>query len=326
MLKQQRTLNATKTITNDDESSQSEMHRIKDSRPSTPITSDGVINAAKVRLNHKRSLSRVSSSSDNSLSSDREIKAKISRIDSDQSSNNSNSVEIINAIENNAQATENVDVRRVSSDVATVEKQNEEPNEEPPQSEQSQSVESVSEDTTAENHSEEKDSQETNETVISSEEVITEINENPTDETTEISEEPIEEKMETDESPEEVAKETNEIPTTETDGNDERPPDTADNDQNNEESQAETQPETDRANDEIANDNDQTITINDDEEQMNGSEAADTDEETTDFKSPFERLIRAASILNPRQFELPRELTIFPQFPGDEKGEGFASQ
>lgn len=314
MLKQQRTLNAPKTITNDDDSSQSEMHRIKDSRPSTPITSDGVINAAKVRLNHKRSLSRVSSSSDNSLSSDREIKAKISRIDSDQSSNNSNSVELINTIEINAQTTENVDVNSVSSDVIIVENQNDEPSEEAPQSEESQSVECLSEDTTVENHSEEKESQGTNET--SSEEVITEIDENPSEETKEISEKPIEEKMETDESPEEVEKEVNEIPSTETNGNDEKPPDTVDIDQN-EESQAETQPEADTA--DIANDNDQTITINDDD-QMNGSESTDAEEETTNFKSPFEKLIRAASILNPRQFELPRELAIFPQFPGDEKG------
>lgn len=325
MLNKQRTLSATKTITNDDESSQSEMHRIKDSRPSTPITSDGVINAAKLRLNHKRSLSRVSSSSDNSLSSDREIKAKISRIDSDQSSNNSNGVEIINTIENNAQTTENVQVNSVSSDVISVETQNEEPNEKALQSEEIQSVECSSEDTIAENHSEEKEEKENGETIeISSEEMITEIKENPSEETKEIDENPIEEKMETDENPEEVRKEMNEVPSTETNENDEKPPETVDIDQN-EESQAEPQPQPKLDTSEIAHDDDPTITI-DDVDQMNESEAEDADEETTDFKSPFEELIRAASILNPRQFELPRELAIFPQFPGDEKGLYFVSQ
>lgn len=317
MLKKQRALNATKTITNDDESSQSEMHRIKDSRPSTPITSDGVINAAKVRLNHKRSLSRVSSSSDNSLSSDREIRAKISRIDSDQSSNNSNGIEISSTVETNAQATENTDVNSVSSDVTNVDKQHEvcTTSEEALQSEQSQSVECSSEDTAAESNSEEKENCETTE--ASSEEVITEFIENPLEETKEIAETQIEEKMETNECPEEIEKEVNEIPSTETNGNDEKPPDTIDIDQNVE-SQAETQPETDAA--EIANDNDPQTIANNDDDKMDESEEADADEETTDFKSPFEKLIRAASILNPRQFELPRELAIFPQFPGDEKG------
>lgn len=312
MLKKQRILNASKTITNDDESSQSEMHRIKDSRPSTPITSDGVINAAKVRLNHKRSLSRVSSSSDNSLSSDREIKAKISRIDSDQSSNNSNSVEIINTIENNAQITENVDV---SSDVRNVEQQKEgELSEEGAQSEEYQSIEYLVDDVTSENNSEEKENREFNET--SSEEVI-EIDKNPLDETKEISEKLIEEKMETEKSPNEAEKESIEIIPTETNGNDEKPPEIVDVDQN-EESQVEIQPKIDAA--EIANDNEQTTISNKDDETNENIAENDDDEETTNLKSPFEELIRAASILNPRQFELPRELTIFPRFPGDDKG------
>ncbi len=36
-------------------------------------------------------------------------------------------------------------------------------------------------------------------------------------------------------------------------------------------------------------------------------------------KSPFDDLIKAAAILNPRQFELPRNMSIFVQFPGDDK-------
>lgn len=36
-------------------------------------------------------------------------------------------------------------------------------------------------------------------------------------------------------------------------------------------------------------------------------------------KTPFEELIHAASIMNPRVFELPREMNIFTQFPGDDR-------
>lgn len=36
-------------------------------------------------------------------------------------------------------------------------------------------------------------------------------------------------------------------------------------------------------------------------------------------KSPFDELIKAAAILNPRQFELPRNMNIFVQFPGGDK-------
>lgn len=49
-------------------------------------------------------------------------------------------------------------------------------------------------------------------------------------------------------------------------------------------------------------------------------EIENTNEEEVNVKTPLDELIRAASILNPRQFKLPRELNIFPQFPGDEKG------
>lgn len=35
--------------------------------------------------------------------------------------------------------------------------------------------------------------------------------------------------------------------------------------------------------------------------------------------TPLDELIKAASILNPKQFELPRELEIHTQFPGNDK-------
>lgn len=50
-------------------------------------------------------------------------------------------------------------------------------------------------------------------------------------------------------------------------------------------------------------------------------ETKDEEEEKTAacVRSSLEELVRAASLLNPKQFELPREMTIFPKFPGDEK-------
>lgn len=44
-------------------------------------------------------------------------------------------------------------------------------------------------------------------------------------------------------------------------------------------------------------------------------EASDEDK----IKSPFDELIKAAAVLNPRQFELPRNMSIFVQFPGGDK-------
>ena len=35
--------------------------------------------------------------------------------------------------------------------------------------------------------------------------------------------------------------------------------------------------------------------------------------------TPMDELIKAASLLNPRQFELPREMNIYCQFPGSDK-------
>lgn len=58
--------------------------------------------------------------------------------------------------------------------------------------------------------------------------------------------------------------------------------------------------------------------INVDEDNQN-KEDDDADEDIQIGVNPFDVLIQAASILNPRQFELPREMNIFPQFPGDEK-------
>lgn len=36
--------------------------------------------------------------------------------------------------------------------------------------------------------------------------------------------------------------------------------------------------------------------------------------------TPMDELIKAASIMNPRQFELPREMSIHSSFPGSDKG------
>lgn len=44
-------------------------------------------------------------------------------------------------------------------------------------------------------------------------------------------------------------------------------------------------------------------------------DASDVDK----IKSPFDELIKAAAILNPRQFELPRNMNIYVQFPGGDK-------
>lgn len=363
MLQKQRASNANKIPANDDDITQNEMQRIKDSRPSTPITIDGVINAAKLRLNHKRSLSRVSSSSDNSSSSDRELKVKLTRIDSIlcssnsevletptpkaldplDRSNNRNSVKITETSENNAQDTENVDVR---NDVIDVEQQLNEPSEMVQQSGENQSIECLIEEISnpSENTPEEEKKQEINEN--SSEEMIEmvkimEINEsqNSKEETNAIDEEPFKEKMETDEvaavspkktsveSPKETSEQTleetvegsNEILPTEADENNGKLSETVDA-QNKEshvaiQPQIENQSQVDTA-ETTAIGIDCEINIDENEEKANET----IDEHTTDFKSPFEELIRAASILNPRQFELPRELTICPKFPGDEKG------
>lgn len=44
-------------------------------------------------------------------------------------------------------------------------------------------------------------------------------------------------------------------------------------------------------------------------------------EEEVKITTPMDELIKAATIMNPRVFELPRELEIFSQFPGEDKSE-----
>lgn len=44
-------------------------------------------------------------------------------------------------------------------------------------------------------------------------------------------------------------------------------------------------------------------------------------EDESKVSTPLEELIKAATIMNPRVFELPRELEIFSQFPGEDKSE-----
>ncbi|XP_055323357.1 PHD finger protein 12 [Sitodiplosis mosellana] len=255
MLQKQRTSNATKMISNDDDLTQHELQKFKDSRPSTPITSDGVINAAKVRLNQKRSLSRVSSSSENSLSSDRDIKLKISRSNSEQYSNGADAID---SIETTTTTTTNVDDKNNDDD-------EHKPHDEVVQCEtNAQSTEMV---------------------------VVTELNK-PSDETDEHSR---------------VVVVINE--------NSPETPNTDDTEQK-QESQVENIANVELI--EIDNDSDKMdIDSNSEEETVQNGDAVE--EVAIDLKTPLDELIRAATILNPRQFELPREMAIFPQFPGDEK-------
>lgn len=53
-------------------------------------------------------------------------------------------------------------------------------------------------------------------------------------------------------------------------------------------------------------------------------EGSSTNEESKASKpseplTPMDELIRAAALMNPRQFELPREMSIFVQFPGTDR-------
>lgn len=47
------------------------------------------------------------------------------------------------------------------------------------------------------------------------------------------------------------------------------------------------------------------------------------DESSANLRTSLDQLIYAASIMNPKQFELPREMNIYPKFPGDDKGKNF---
>lgn len=60
----------------------------------------------------------------------------------------------------------------------------------------------------------------------------------------------------------------------------------------------------------------ESVQVNDDRQ---SDDNISIDDEYDNVKNAFDVLIEAASILNPRQFELPRQMNIFPQFPGDEK-------
>lgn len=246
MLQKQRTSNAMRAISNDDETVQHEIQKLKESRPSTPITSDGVINAAKVRLNQKRSLSRVSSSSENSSSSDRDIKAKISRSNSEQ---NSNGADVVEIIENTATNVDDKDTEELKC------------------------IEIVESEMKLEAANETNDSKKSNEE--SDEKVVViEITENAAE--------------------------------------------NVDDAHQKEESQDENTPEVESV--ELEKDS-ESIDADDSAEKTVQSNEEEANE--VNLKTPLDELIRAASIMNPRQFELPRELNIFPQFPGDERGKWF---
>lgn len=232
MLQTQRKAIATKLIANDDDSIQMDVQKFKDSRPSTPINSDGVINAAKLRLAQKRSLSRVSSCSENSLSSDRDIKPKITRCNSEQYSNGAETV-----VSSTITTTIHDDNEKQLSEVETAE-----------------DIEQPAEESEPKIPTEDS-------------EITENIVENP------------QESIESRHNEEQVGSTSN-IDNVET--NDSQPT---------------------------------NVTPSEVNVVQNG------DEEVVDMRTPLEELIRAASILNPRQFELPRELNIFPQFPGDEKSE-----
>lgn len=244
MLQKQRTANVSKNHSIDDEITPMEiMHKLKDSRPSTPITSDGILNAAKVRLSQTRSLSRVSSCSENSLSSDREIRAKVTRSNSETVNSNSNGAEI----------TESIEITPTNTDCKS--------------SEEDEQQNQFTDDVQSENAQLNDDELELKR--------------------------PIEEVQEVCEQSMEV-----EIIGVK------------------EESQIENRPEI-----EIMETNIESDQSNGNNSEENAEQNRDDDEDGgSDFRSPFDELIRAATILNPRQFELPRELNIYPQFPGDEKG------
>lgn len=252
MLQKQRTSNANKLDSHDDDLTQHEIQKFKDSRPSTPITSDGVINAAKVRLNQKRSLSRVSSCSENSLNSDRDIKLKIVRSNSEQYSNG-------------AEANDSVEITPTN---------------------------------TIDGNDNNEQKQHYNNEVTQCE-----TNAQPIEEATEV-QKPSEQ---TDEQPAVVIL---------IDDNSHETAETEDTEQK-QESQVEIAPNVENI--EIDNGSDKmNVECNSDEKTVQNGDTVE--EVAIDLKTSLDELIKAASILNPRQFELPRELAIFPQFPGDEKG------
>lgn len=290
MLQKQRTSNATRAISHDDDLTQHEMQKFKDSRPSTPITNDGVINAAKVRLNQKRSLSRVSSCSENSLSSDRDIKMKISRSNSEQYSNGA---EAIDSIE-----TTTTTITAAPPQVAAIESVTPVAVSLPPTT------------TTTTTNVDDKDS---GDSVSDEQKPLSEVAQ------CESTAQPTEVTVATELN--EPSEETVEKSTTADAANDKSPETPSiDDTEQKQESQVESTASVQVI--EIDNDSDNKMNVdsNSAEKTVQNGDAIDEDV-AVNLKTPLDELIRAASILNPRQFELPRELAIFPQFPGDEKGE-----
>lgn len=282
MLQKQEKSHTSKVISHENSFNPNDMQKFKDSRPSTPLSSDGVINAAKIRLSQKRSSSRVSSCSENSLSSDREIKSKkISRSNSEQCSN-SNGAEIIDSCEIPATIVDSKEGETPSQSSEEVQCDtraqlvDESACKEPCEEIFDQPVAILSRD----NSTETRDCDSQIESQVectppppSSSSLI--------DESVNLEcETEIESKTEVDTEKEEAKTETEIILVSE---------DIDNGDEMDAETNSENQVQT------------------------------DNEEEDIDLKSPLDELIKAATILNPRQFELPRELAIFPQFPGDEK-------
>lgn len=275
MLQKQRTSSASSNF------NLNEMQKFKDSRPSTPINSDGVINAAKIRLSQKRSSSRVSSCSENSnLSSDREIKSKISRSNSDQCSNGTEMIDSCEYTPTNVDGKESEAPIELNEDV------------------QSDTIEPLVDESDCKTACEDisyqpvvvlikDDSLETGDVNTK---IESQIESTPNVETIDLeSEIECESKIQA-----EIETETEAQPEIET--------------------ETETKPETNLETEKtIINGGKMEVDTNDEHTEQNGNE------EVVTLKSPLDELIRAATILNPRQFELPRELAIFPQFPGDEK-------
>lgn len=70
----------------------------------------------------------------------------------------------------------------------------------------------------------------------------------------------------------------------------------------------------------IVADDDATEEILSHNENAKNNGERQNDESSTNLRTSLDQLIYAASIMNPKQFELPREMNIYPKFPGDDKG------
>lgn len=286
MLQKQEKSHSSKVISHESSFNPNEMQKFKDSRPSTPLSSDGVINAAKIRLSQKRSSSRVSSCSENSLSSDREIKSKkISRSNSEQCSN-SNGAEIIDSCENPATIVDSKEGETPSQSSEEVQCDtraqlvDESACKEPCEEIFDQPVAILSRD----------DSTETRDCDSQIESQVECTPPPPPPSSSSLIDESVNLECETEiESKTEV-------------------------DTGKEEAKTEKETEIILVSEDIDNGDETNVEMNSENQVQTENE-----EEEIDLKSPLDELIKAATILNPRQFELPRELAIFPQFPGDEK-------